>query len=523
LQLILQKSQTRKKRRTNGMNPNLAQAINETVPASIQKLADTERKIGDIITWCQVHYVNETQNRNETLDKTKEYTNAVLHNVLYYVHAASVDLMNMLDLQAQEVDKLNAQMVIMSDRLRQVRAGCGRDELLKMQSVQSTSQVGRKKRKVKERQSELFNIVDSKNIPEIHFDMYHKLGIPLSNSLSGQKTDTSNSNNVGPRELTIPTSPVESVRNSVSTSSTFVPPSLDIGDIPIFSKKTSSGPSYTPPPSSPPLSTFSSNNSRPAPPPGPPPLSSSSSSSSSSAPPPPPPPGPPPPVTIRKSSIVGNASGDGDLLDSIRAGKELKKVELPNEDTLKGVRKNSTSDSPTNRGADGVDMMAAIMAKSNSMQSNRPSVKSNPVPPASSPPAPSTQTKPPPPPGPPPSSAAVTPPPPSGGPPPPPPGPPPPAPKAGPAPKLGGGDPSAGRGDLLSSIRAGKTLRKVPPPDDNPLKNYKGGGSSSGGSPLSSSPSSPQSSSSKLGGGGGGDMMSMIMAQRNALKSRKQN
>ena len=69
-------------------------------------------------------------------------------------------------------------MVIMSDRLKQVRAGCGRDELLKMQSVQKTSQMGRKKRKVPER--DLYTLVENESIPEINFDSYHHVGIALA-------------------------------------------------------------------------------------------------------------------------------------------------------------------------------------------------------------------------------------------------------------------------------------------------------------------------------------------------------
>ena len=59
-------------------------------------------------------------------------------------------------------------------------------------------------------------------------------------------------------------------------------------------------------------------------------------------------------------------------------------------------------------------------------------------------------------------------------PPPPPPGPPPP-PSLGSAPKVGGGNPSKGRGDLLSSIQAGKRLKKSTTNDRSaPVTDAKG-------------------------------------------------
>ena len=41
------------------MNPQLVTAINETVPSSIEKLNETEKKIGDIIKW----YVRDLSTR----------------------------------------------------------------------------------------------------------------------------------------------------------------------------------------------------------------------------------------------------------------------------------------------------------------------------------------------------------------------------------------------------------------------------------------------------------------------------
>lgn len=52
-----------------------------------------------------------------------EYTNVVLSNVLFYIHYSSKELLNVLDLESQEVEKLTREVKAVSN-VRTVSLSC---------------------------------------------------------------------------------------------------------------------------------------------------------------------------------------------------------------------------------------------------------------------------------------------------------------------------------------------------------------------------------------------------------------
>lgn len=359
-----------------------------------------------------------------------------IQNVVFYVESSSRELETLIELEAQEINRIGSEMTIIYDRLKSARSLTGREELTKMHAVKPTMRTGLKKRTV-----EVTTSTHTKDLKMSHGDINLNSCSNIGISISGNENNYSQSSpNTSTTPVTMPNTnnsfyssraneTGSSFIRSASTARLGTPVNLEV---PSSLSTTTSTPA-TPPPSSQSTSSFynRSNSSINVPPP--PPLSSTHvvvvDYGHNSSPPPPPPQNnmPPPPPPSSSSGVP-------------------------------------------------------------------PPPKSTPPPPPSS------------------SSSGVPPPPPSGAGVPPPPmkmvSTPPPPPQNVEIPE----DPTGGgRGDLLASIRAGKALRKVPPPNDAPKLPSKsemsGGGSAS-------------TSSSGAGGGGGGDMMSQILAKRNKMMNK---
>ena len=86
----------------------VANALSTRVPHAFNGLIETEKKIGGIIDWCTYNYLNS--DKEMTFEKTKEYTNIVLSNVLFYINYSSKELVNLLDVETQEVERLTSEV-----------------------------------------------------------------------------------------------------------------------------------------------------------------------------------------------------------------------------------------------------------------------------------------------------------------------------------------------------------------------------------------------------------------------------
>ncbi|KAG2392981.1 hypothetical protein C9374_009558 [Naegleria lovaniensis] len=450
------------------LNQHLIEQLTKT-PEEIAKLEQTEQKIGGIINWCAYNYQNA--DKASTFEKTQDYLAAVLTNVVFYVESSSRELETLIELEAQEINRIGSEMTIIYDRLKSARSLTGREELTKMHAVKPTVRTGLKKRSVDVSMNTTTTTGHTKDMKmsngEINLNSCSNIGISIGGS---DNYSSMNSTSMSTMSTTTTSTPTMSTSNSfynsrvsesgssfirtTSTARLGTPVNLEVPSSPSSGNSSSTPPmSPPPPPPSQQQQPSRSNMSMGVPPPPPPsrePQQYNDYNNNYSPPPPPPsrredtPPPPPPmkstPPPPPPSNNFNNSPPPPPPMRS-----------QPSSDSFGGV-----PPPPPSSGSGGV-----------------------PPPPPSGgggvPPPPSKMVSPPPPP------------------------------KNVDIPE----DPSGGgRGDLLASIRAGKALKKVPPPNDAPKlpsKTEMGGGSAS---------------TSSSSGGGGGDMMSQIMAKRNRMMNK---
>jgi len=478
---------------------DLFTSLNSTIPDSMKKLVETKGKIGGIISHCTSEYLNKDKEGSYT--KTEGFIDAALVNVLYFIQTTSVGILDMLDLQSKEIDKLAVEVDSLSSRVRLIKNVSGMEEFNKFYSPKTTLRT-RKFKKVKIAEEDRSLIQDG----YINWDLYDKAGVSLSGDSS--KTESSGFRNV-----------VQSSSQSTTQDvSSYKPPELDFGLNLDFMREPAGVIDSKPPP--PPI-----KDSKP-----PPPKDSK-----------PTPPLPPPATDITKVASISqfklppqedlsmsldimdveqpdsDRNHDEDARSSIEADvPKIKPPSPPKEDLDKmsqpGDRK--TKPPPPPKPADGAASDIATTGGDRRSFKPLPPPKSSDSGGDSS----STATKKPPPPPKPEQPSKPKPPPPvafSGDGPPPPPPPPPTVISSSSSSRSGG----IGGGDLMSQLASNrKQLNHVDVPDDSVKIPEASQGGNSSDSPKATNSPSNKASSSNVFGGGGGNMMAEILARKKRIE-----
>lgn len=95
------------------MEDDLHSCINSTIPKALGDLAQSHTNIEQIAAYCRNAYMTEP-NQQEVFRKTQAYIRDALSNVAYHIHTVGLHLTNFLQLQANEVDKLDLQLQTLS-------------------------------------------------------------------------------------------------------------------------------------------------------------------------------------------------------------------------------------------------------------------------------------------------------------------------------------------------------------------------------------------------------------------------
>ncbi|PRP74035.1 hypothetical protein PROFUN_16411, partial [Planoprotostelium fungivorum] len=93
--------------------------IEKTIPQALADLNQSYSHIEQIAQYCKKIAASEV------FQKTQAYIPQALSNAAYHVHTVGLHLTNFLQLQANEIDKLELQLQVLSDRMKAVHDHTG--------------------------------------------------------------------------------------------------------------------------------------------------------------------------------------------------------------------------------------------------------------------------------------------------------------------------------------------------------------------------------------------------------------
>ncbi len=88
--------------------------VQTTIPKALQDLLESNNNIKQIATYCKSAYLSPGD-QAKVYDQTREYTKECILNVAYHVQTIGTHISSLLDLQTNEIDKLDIQIRALSD------------------------------------------------------------------------------------------------------------------------------------------------------------------------------------------------------------------------------------------------------------------------------------------------------------------------------------------------------------------------------------------------------------------------
>eukprot|EP01111_Echinosteliopsis_oligospora_P004282 TRINITY_DN1684_c0_g1_i1.p1 TRINITY_DN1684_c0_g1~~TRINITY_DN1684_c0_g1_i1.p1 ORF type:complete len:338 (+),score=169.46 TRINITY_DN1684_c0_g1_i1:347-1360(+) len=88
--------------------------VNTTLPAALAELMKSHENIKQIAAYCKSAYLQDPK----VYEQTQNYTKDALENVAYHVQTIGTHFVTLLDLQSNEIDKLDIQLRSLSDKVK---------------------------------------------------------------------------------------------------------------------------------------------------------------------------------------------------------------------------------------------------------------------------------------------------------------------------------------------------------------------------------------------------------------------
>lgn len=104
--------------------PNDLATCMETIPPALDELAKSQGTVQQIALYCKAAY-QEGADVNAVFEQTKNYTNDALQNVVYHVHNVGLQITNFLEVQMKEIEKIDLQVRLLSERMRACHEASG--------------------------------------------------------------------------------------------------------------------------------------------------------------------------------------------------------------------------------------------------------------------------------------------------------------------------------------------------------------------------------------------------------------
>jgi len=106
--------------------------INSTLPKTLNDLMASRKNIDQIAVYCKTAYETDP---GTVFQQTQKYTRDALSNVAYHIHAVGLHLTNFLQLQANEIEKIDLQIQTLTDRMKSAHDNTGASGFRTMESV----------------------------------------------------------------------------------------------------------------------------------------------------------------------------------------------------------------------------------------------------------------------------------------------------------------------------------------------------------------------------------------------------
>jgi hypothetical protein len=92
--------------------------ISTTIPQALNDLKNSHNQIDQIAAYCKNAYLQPDANKQDIFLKTQTYLRDALSNVAYHVHTVGLHLTKFLKFQDEQIDELELQVNVLTDRLK---------------------------------------------------------------------------------------------------------------------------------------------------------------------------------------------------------------------------------------------------------------------------------------------------------------------------------------------------------------------------------------------------------------------
>jgi len=106
------------------MEDTIQNCMGTTIPSALANLQQSQRNIEQIAQYCRNAYSNENE-QGAVFQKTQSYIKDALSNVAYHIHTVGLHLTNFLQLQVNEIDKLDLQIQTLKSRMKAAHDNTG--------------------------------------------------------------------------------------------------------------------------------------------------------------------------------------------------------------------------------------------------------------------------------------------------------------------------------------------------------------------------------------------------------------
>jgi len=220
-------------------------SMSAAMPKYLADLAQSSKNIEQIALYCKNAYQQENT-KAETFQKTQQYIKDALSNVAYHVHTVGLNLTNFLQAQANELDKIDLQMQVVSDRVKTAYETVGTvafrtneakrsyQPKSKMRKIEEPDLVPENARPIQKATRNQFNLKALDNVGtdlqgnkgKDNFIAALEAGVTIQSQTLTSSSSYSNFNNNSTREL--PPPPKDFTPPALSAPSFMPPPPRDL-------------------------------------------------------------------------------------------------------------------------------------------------------------------------------------------------------------------------------------------------------------------------------------------------------
>lgn len=117
--------------------PDTQTYINQTIPKALADLNQSHVNIEQIAQYCKSVYSQPEQDKTAVFLKTQTYLKDALSNVAYHIHTVGLHFTNFLQMQANEIDRLDLQLKTIGDKMNLAHDNVGKSAFRTVESTKT--------------------------------------------------------------------------------------------------------------------------------------------------------------------------------------------------------------------------------------------------------------------------------------------------------------------------------------------------------------------------------------------------